>query len=61
MSTVGLFSYLGPSLQLVVAQTILAESITPATLLSFLIVWCGLAFILFDNVRARRRTKKNRT
>ncbi|MDA7584552.1 EamA family transporter RarD [Luminiphilus sp.] len=60
MSTVGLFSYLGPSLQLVVAQTILGESITPVTLASFLIVWCGLAFILFDNFRKLRQQRKNR-
>ena len=55
MSTVGLFSYLGPSLQLLVAQTVLGESIAPLTLASFVIVWCGLGLIVFDTLRTRRR------
>lgn len=60
MSTVGLLSYLGPSLQLLVAQTFLGESISLVTGLSFLIVWCGLALIVLDNLRTLRRQRTSR-
>ena len=58
MSTIGLLSYLGPSMQLIVAQTALGESISTLTLASFVIVWCGLGFILLDNWRSYRRLRK---
>ncbi len=58
MSTVGLLSYLGPTLQLIVAQTALGESISPLTLMSFVIVWCGLGLIVFDGLRVRRRQSR---
>ena len=57
MSTLGLLSYLAPSLQLLVAQTLLGESISLVTALSFLVVWCGLGFILLDNFRTFRRMR----
>lgn len=57
-STVGLLSYIGPSLQLIVAQTWLGESISPMTLTSFIIVWLGLGFIVFDNLRRYRRLRR---
>ena len=60
MSTVGLLSYLGPSLQLLVAQTFLGESISLVTAMSFLIVWCGLALIVLDNLRTLRRQRTSR-
>ena len=58
LSTVGLLSYLGPTLQLIVAQTLLGESISFMTLSSFVLVWCGLAFIVQDNIRAYRRMRR---
>ena len=60
MSTVGLLSYLGPSLQLLVAQTFLGESINLVTGLSFVIVWCGLGLIVLDNLRTLRRQRISR-
>ena len=60
MSTVGLLSYLGPSLQLLVAQTFLGESISLVTGMSFLIVWCGLGLIVLDNLRTLRRQRTSR-
>ena len=60
MSTVGLLSYLGPSLQLLVAQTFLGESISLVTGMSFLIVWCGLVLIVLDNLRTLRRQRTSR-
>jgi len=45
-------------LQLIVAQTLLGESISFMTLSSFVLVWCGLAFIVQDNIRAYRRIRR---
>ena len=59
LSTVGLLSYIGPSLQLIVAQLILKEETPLLTLLSFGIVWCGLAFIVADNLRQFRRLSRS--
>ena len=58
LSTVGLLSYVGPSLQLIVAQFFLHEDTPPLTMLSFVIVWCGLVFIIFDNLRRFRKLRK---
>mgnify|MGYP001033247599 FL=1 len=58
LSTVGLMSYVGPSLQLIVAQFFLHEQTPILTLLSFAIVWCGLAFIIGDNIRRYRHLRK---
>ena len=45
LSVVGLTSYLGPSLQLLVAQTALGESIDTATATSFALVWMGVLLV----------------
>lgn len=58
MSTVGLLSYVGPSIQLIVAQFFLGESISPLTLSAFVLVWMGLVFIVIDNIRSFRRLRK---
>jgi len=58
LSTVGLLSYIGPTLQLLVAQTLLGESITLMTFMSFVFVWCGLGFIIQDNIRSYRKIRK---
>ena len=58
LSTVGLLSYIGPTLQLLVAQTLLGESLSMMTLLSFIFVWCGLGFIIQDNIRSYRKIRK---
>ena len=58
LSTIGLLSYVGPTLQLIVAQLVLKEDTPVLTLVSLGIVWCGLAFIVVDNLRLLRRFKK---
>jgi len=40
-----LTSYLGPSLQLLVAQTALGESIDTVTATSFALVWMGVLLV----------------
>lgn len=60
LSTVGLLSYIGPSLQLIVAQLFLGETISVLTLSAFVLVWLGLAFIVADNLRQFRRARRSR-
>ena len=54
LNIVGLTSYLGPSLQLLVAQTFLEESIDHVTALSFSLVWLGVLLVSGQGVMNRR-------
>ena len=45
LSVLGLTAYLGPSLQLLVAQTALGESIDTVTATSFALVWMGVLLV----------------
>ncbi|MDA9711621.1 EamA family transporter RarD [Luminiphilus sp.] len=55
LNIVGLTSYLGPSLQLLVAQTLLGESIDLVTALSFALVWLGVLLVSGQGVIKRKR------
>ena len=55
LNIVGLTSYLGPSLQLLVAQTLLGESIDLVTALSFALVWLGVLLVSGQGVMRRKR------
>lgn len=56
LSVVGYTSYLGPSLQLLVAQTVLGETIDVVTMVSFSFVWLGVLLVSGGGlVRMRRR------
>lgn len=55
LNIVGLTSYLGPSLQLLVAQTLLGESIDLVTALSFALVWLGVLLVSGQGVMKRKR------
>lgn len=58
LSTIGILSYIGPSLQLVVALTYLGETIDGTRLLAFVIVWIGLLMTGVENWRAARRVAR---
>ena len=45
LNIVGLTSYLGPTMQLLVAQTVLGEAIDTVTLISFALVWAGVLLV----------------
>ena len=56
LNIVGLISYLGPSLQLLVAQTVLGESIDTVTVISFALVWIGVLLVSGQGLaRIRKR------
>ena len=55
LSVVGYTSYLGPSLQLLVAQTALGETIDGVTTLSFGLVWLGVVLVSGRGLLRMRR------
>ncbi|MAC37547.1 MAG: protein RarD [Halieaceae bacterium] len=58
LSVVGYTSYLGPSLQLLVAQTVLGETIDVVTMVSFSFVWLGVLLVSGGGlVQMRRRSR----
>jgi chloramphenicol-sensitive protein RarD len=61
LSTMGMLTYIGPTLQLVVALTFLDEQITAATAAAFACVWIGLLVVTADNLRKLHRMRRQRT
>jgi chloramphenicol-sensitive protein RarD len=55
LSTIGLLTYIGPTLQLLVAQFILDESIDTVTVATFCLVWVGVILVAVDAWRQTRR------
>lgn len=51
LSALGLVFYIGPSTQLLVAICIFGEPMNPVQLVSFALVWVGLAFVAADTLR----------
>ena len=54
LSTIGLLTYVGPTLQLLVAVFILKEPATLTTALTFGLVWLGVIAVSFDAWRTSR-------
>jgi chloramphenicol-sensitive protein RarD len=50
LSTVGFLQYIGPTLQFLVAITLLHEALDPAKLASFILCWIGIAVYVADSV-----------
>lgn len=61
LSTLGMLTYVGPSLQLVVALTFLNEEISLLTTMAFACVWLGLLVVSLDNLRRLRRMRRQAT
>lgn len=55
LSWMGLLQFIVPSLQLLVAILFLGERLTTTKLISFALVWVGLAVLVFGALRGRRR------
>ena len=54
MATVGLIQYLNPSLQFIVAVTLLAETVTPWHAVALPIIWVALALYSWVSLRTAR-------
>ena len=58
---VGLLQFLAPILQFLCGVLVQHESVPPARLAGFLIVWAALALLTFDALRGARRRSAQST
>jgi len=61
LSTIGLLTYVGPSIQLIVALFVLKEPITTITIATFGLVWLGVIAVTAEAGYSARRLGKFRT
>ena len=54
-ATVGLLQYVAPTLQFTLAVAVFGEAFQPSRLVTFGLVWSGLALYSWDSLRAARR------
>ena len=53
MTTIGMFQYLAPSIQFLVAIWLFGEHLSPLRLFSFALIWLSLAVFSYDSFRRR--------
>ena len=53
LTTIGMFQYLAPSIQFVLAIVVFHEELNPLRLLSFALIWLSLAVFTADSIRRR--------
>ena len=61
LSTIGLLTYVGPSIQLIVALFVLKEPITTITIATFGLVWLGVIAVTVEAGYSARKLRKFRT
>ena len=61
LSTIGLLTYVGPSIQLIVALFVLKEPITTITIATFGLVWLGVIAVTVEAGYSARKLGKFRT
>ena len=54
LTTIGIIQYIAPSIQRVLAVTVLSEELNSMRLLSFALIWLSLAVFTVDSVRRHR-------
>ncbi|MCI0643002.1 MAG: EamA family transporter RarD [Gemmataceae bacterium] len=59
LSTLGFLQYLSPSIQFLLAVTVLGEYLNTPRLVSFPLIWCGLAVFTLDSLRNYQRRVKS--
>ena len=55
LTTVGMFQYLAPSIQFLLAILLFGEALNPLRLVSFALIWVSLAVFSWDSFHQRRR------
>jgi chloramphenicol-sensitive protein RarD len=55
LSTIGFLQYIAPTGQFILAVTMFGEEFNPRRLITFLLIWIGLAVFSVDSVRAAKR------
>lgn len=58
LSTIGLLTYVGPSIQLIVAIFVLMEPVTSVTVLTFGLVWLGVLAVSIEAGYSARKLQK---
>lgn len=58
LSTIGLLTYVGPSIQLIVAIFVLMEPVTSVTVLTFGLVWIGVLAVSIEAGYSARKLQK---
>jgi chloramphenicol-sensitive protein RarD len=53
LTTIGMFQYLAPSIQFLLAITLFGEELNPLRLLSFALIWVSLVVFSWDSFRRR--------
>lgn len=61
LSTIGLLTYVGPTIQLIVALFVLKEPITTITIATFGLVWLGVIAVTVEAGYSARKLRKFRT
>ena len=57
LSTMGFLQYIAPTGQFILAMTLFGEESQPKRLITFALIWAGLAVFSFDSVRAAHRAR----
>lgn len=55
LTTIGMFQYLAPSIQFLLAILLFGEALNPLRLVSFALIWVSLVVFSWDSFRQRRR------
>ncbi|MFH1804893.1 MAG: EamA family transporter RarD [Pseudomonadota bacterium] len=58
-SALGLMQYLNPTVQFLVAVLLFGEVFTNAHLITYILVWAGLALFTWDNICTTRQSRRN--
>jgi chloramphenicol-sensitive protein RarD len=56
LTTIGMFQYLAPSIQFLLAITLFGEELNGLRLVSFALIWLSLVVFSYDSFKQRRRT-----
>lgn len=57
LTTIGMFQYLAPSIQFLVAVFLFGEALNELRLLSFVLIWLSLVVFSYDSFRQRSRAR----
>ena len=57
LATVGIVQYLSPSINFLLAVTVMGEAIKPGDMVTFPLIWSALALYTWDALRSMRRLK----
>lgn len=59
LTTIGMFQYLAPSIQFLLAITVFGEALNPIRLASFALIWLSLVVFSWDSFRQHRRSAQD--